>query len=132
MKYPEGWAQAGRGPDVTFSDKNNVVHILVQAAGGAAPSPATMLAELKRLKTAHRLSTFTAPAAIRLAQGPAIKSTYTTKSAPNAVTGKSVILIVDRYEMAHRGTRATVDLGSPKGVDNVDAYRLMINSFTWK
>jgi hypothetical protein len=45
------------------------------------------------------------------------------------VTGKSVKLIVDRYELGRGGTRATVDLGTPVGVDNVDAYRLMIQSF---
>jgi hypothetical protein len=50
---------------------------------------------------------------------------------PNPVTGKSVLLIVDRYELSIAGKRATVDLGTPKGVDNVDAYRMMINSFRW-
>jgi hypothetical protein len=43
-----------------------------------------------------------------------------------------VLLIVDRYELGSAGRRATVDLGTPKGVDNVDAYRKMINSFTWQ
>jgi hypothetical protein len=28
-------------------------------------------------------------------------------------------------------TTAVVDMGTPQGVDNVDAYRLMIESFTW-
>jgi len=45
--------------------------------------------------------------------------------------GKRVTLVVDRYELAANGKKATVDLGTPKGVDNVDAYRLMIESFRW-
>jgi hypothetical protein len=57
---------------------------------------------------------------------------YTTESAPNSVTGKRVKLIVDRYELAHAGRVATVDLGTPVGVDNVDAYRMMIESFRWR
>ena len=40
-------------------------------------------------------------------------------------------LIVDRYELTRGGHIATVDLGTPKGVDNVDAYRMMIESFRW-
>ena len=28
MKYPEGWAQQGSGPAVTFRDKNNIVRIV--------------------------------------------------------------------------------------------------------
>ncbi len=130
IKYPEGWTQRGTGADLTLSDKNNIAHIFVATAG--APSTASVSAELGRLKTAGRILTFAVPAAIHITQGPAIKSTYTTESAPSPVTGKSVVLIVDRYEFAHKGSRVTVDLGTPKGVDNVDAYRLMINSFAWR
>jgi hypothetical protein len=43
-----------------------------------------------------------------------------------------VTLVVDRYYLAHGGKRAVVDLGAPKGVDNVDAYRMMIESFRWR
>ena len=41
-------------------------------------------------------------------------------------------LVVDRYDLWHAGKRAVVDLGTPVGVDNVDAYRLMIQSFRWR
>ena len=60
-----------------------------------------------------------------------MKATYTTQSAPNPVTGKQVTLTVDRYELAHAGRVAIVDLGTPVGVDNVDAYKRMIESFKW-
>ena len=62
---------------------------------------------------------------------PAVKVTYTTISAPNPVTGKTTILMVDRYYMAHNGRLAVIDMGTPQGVDNVDAYRLMSESFAW-
>jgi hypothetical protein len=57
--------------------------------------------------------------------------TYTTQSAPNPVTGKQVTLMVDRYVLAHGRRVAVVDLGTPVGVDNVDAYRRMVESFKW-
>jgi hypothetical protein len=41
---------------------------------------------------------------------------------------KTVTLTVDRYEVVKGGRRAVVDLGTPVGVDNVDAYRMMIES----
>jgi hypothetical protein len=69
---------------------------------------------------------------VHISAGEAIKATYTTRSAPNPVTGKQVVLIVDRYELSKAGKRAIIDLGSPSGVDNVDAYRKMINSFRWQ
>ena len=48
------------------------------------------------------------------------------------MTGKRVTLLVDRYELASAGRVAVIDLGTPRGVDNVDAYRMMINSFRWR
>jgi hypothetical protein len=114
MKYPEGWAQQGAGAKVTFRDKNNIVRIDV----AHAPKPTA--------------ATVKGAQAITISGTPALKVAYTTQSAPNAVTGKRVTLVVDRYYLWRGGKRAVVDLGTPRGVDNVDAYRLMIESFTWR
>ena len=69
---------------------------------------------------------------VRIGASTAIRARYTTESAPNPVTGKRVTLIVDRYELGRGGRVAVVDLGTAVGVDNVDAYRMMIRSFTWR
>jgi hypothetical protein len=130
ISYPEGWTRKGAGNDVTFSDKNNIVHIVIAKA--APPTPAGVASELNGLKKSNPTLTFTPPVASQVKAGRAVKATYTTQSAPNPVTGKSVLLIVDRYELSRGGMRATVDLATPKGVDNVDAYRLIINSLRWK
>ena len=124
MKTPEGWTQSGGGKNVTFRDKNNIVRVIV--AGGPKPTVASVDQELASLKGAHLENP---PVALKIGGLPAVKAVYSTKSAPNPVTGKSVQLIVDRYELGRGGKRATVDLGTPVGVDNVDAYRLMIESF---
>lgn len=130
ISYPEGWTRKGATTDVTFSDKNNIVHIVITSAG--VVTPAGVAAELNQLKQSNPTLTFTAPTPIKVKAGPAVKATYTIRSAPNPVTGKSVLLIVDRYELSKAGKRVTVDLGTAKGVDNVDAYRRMINSFHWQ
>jgi len=130
VKYPEGWTQKGSGADVTFSDKNNVVHLVLRPGG--APSVASVTAELTRLRASAPTLRFRVPKAVHLTAGTGIKSTYTTRSTPSPVTGKSVTLIVDRYELARDGKRMTVDLGTAVGVDNVDAYRMIINSFAWR
>ncbi|MGZ4380999.1 MAG: hypothetical protein ACXVZ3_06230 [Gaiellaceae bacterium] len=124
MKYPEGWAQQGAGARVTFRDKDNVVRVVI--AKGTATA-ATIAHDLAALHGAH----------VRSGPGPAtipgaFKVVYTTESAPNPVTGKRVTLTVDRYYLPRGGRTAVVDLGTPVGVDNVDAYRLMIESFRWR
>ncbi|HEV7806377.1 MAG TPA: PsbP-related protein [Solirubrobacteraceae bacterium] len=130
IRYPEGWAQAGGGRDVTFRDKNNLVHIVV--ASGSAPTVSGVRSELTTLKRSSPTLQAQAPQQVTIKGKPMVKLVYTTRSAPNPVTGKRVTLLVDRYELAKNGKRATVELGTPRGVDNVDAYRMMIESFTWR
>jgi hypothetical protein len=125
IKYPEGWAQRGSGSNVTFRDKNNVIRAVTTQ--GAAWTKPTVAADLQTLKA--RLQG--GPQAITLSGKPAFKVVYRTVSAPNAVTGKRVTLTVDRYYLSKPGRRAVLDLGSPVGVDNVDAYRLISESFRW-
>ena len=129
IKYPEGWTQSGSGNDVTFRDKNNVVHVTVATA--AVPTRASVEGTVRALKSSTPTLTFTPAQAMSIASQPAVKLTYTTRSAPDPVTGRSVLLIVDRYALHRGGKVATVDLGTPQGVDNVDAYRKMIESFRW-
>lgn len=130
MKYPEGWTQSSSGRAVSFRDKNNLVRVLVKR--GVTPTASSVAAQLAALRRTIPSLTFTRPRPVTLTAGPAIRTRYTTETAPNPVTGKRVKLVVDRYELARGGRIAVVDLGTPVGVDNVDAYRMMIESFTWK
>jgi hypothetical protein len=127
ISYPEGWAQQGTGPSVGFHDKNNIVRIVVTR--GSLPTVGAARADLAT-KTGARIES--APGSLTLSGSPAIKVVYSTQSAPNPVTGKRVTLVVDRYYLAHAGRKAIIDLGTPRGVDNVDAYRQMIESFRWR
>ena len=124
MKYPEGWAQSGSGGKVTIRDKNNIVRIEIQ------PGPPPSLAKIKSDLAATAI--VGGPKNVTISGQSAIKVTYSTESAPNPVTGKRVTLVVDRYYVSHGSKVAIVDLGTAKGVDNIDAYRLMIESFRWK
>ncbi len=50
---------------------------------------------------------------------------------PDPVTGKSIPSTVDRYYVPGANGLAIVSLSTPDGVDNVDAFRQMIQSFGW-
>jgi hypothetical protein len=126
MKYPEGWAQRGKPAATVFQDKNNIVRVVVRR--GSLPT----VAQVRRDPSLRVARITSAPAPFTAGAVHAVKVVYTTRSAPNAVTGKRVTLAVDRYYVARGGRVATVDLGTPVGVDNVDAYRLMIESFRWR
>jgi hypothetical protein len=126
MKYPEGWAQQGSASAVTFRDKNNIVRIVI------TNGPVSVAYVRRGLKALTSVTLTGQPQLLTISGEPAVKAVYRTRSAPNAVTGKRVTLTVDRYYLSHAGKEAIVDLGTPVGVDNVDAYRLMIDSFRWR
>ena len=130
IRYPEGWARKGSANDVTFQDRANVIHVLV--AKGAPPTPAGASAEIAKLKRGDPSVRTGAPQELTIGGAPVIKLTYTRLSAPDPVTGKRLPLTIDRYEYAHGGKVAIVDLGTPKGVDNVDAYRMISETFRWR
>lgn len=129
MIYPEGWTVQQTPSEVSIKNKNNLVRIGVSR--GPVPTTASVQAQIVALQHSNPTLTAGTPQTVTLKSGPAVKVTYTTASAPNPVTGKRVTLMVDRYELAHAGRVAVVDLGTPTGVDNVDAYKRMIGSFKW-
>jgi hypothetical protein len=130
MLYPEGWTVQESASRVSITDKNNLVRISISR--GPAPTAASVQTQLAALKRSTPTLAAGTPHAATLKSGPAVKVTYTTQSAPNPVTGKQVTLTVDRYVLRHAGRVAVVDLGTPVGVDNIDAYRRMIESFKWQ
>lgn len=103
VKYPEGWTKSGTGKNLTFSDKDNTIHLVLST--GAPPVP---LHGGRAKLTIHKLGT------------------------PNPVTGKRPQLLIDRYVYGKGGKVAVLDLATPKGVDNVDAYKLISKSFHWQ
>src|SRR5205085_2478762 len=123
MQYPEGWVQGGSGADVTLRDKSNLVHIVVRR--GHAPRASDAARALNRQQRTTPSLHAGAPRPVIVGGASAVKVSYSTRSAPNPVTGKRVELIVDRYVLSGPGRYAVVDLGTPQGVDNVDAYRNM-------
>jgi hypothetical protein len=115
LTYPEGWTRIGGGRRLAFREKGNSVTLAVVRA--APPAPQGARSGPKRVKLKH---------------GSATKATYTRIGTPDPVTGKRPLLVIDRYVYSRSGRFATLDLASPRGVDNVDAYRMIANSFQWR
>lgn len=129
IRYPEGWARRGSGSDVTFREKANVIHVVVKP--GPAPSEASARAGVEALAKSDPTIKVKAAESLSLGGATARKVTYSRMSAPDPVTGKRLPLVIDRYEYGHGGKVAVADLATPVGVDNVDAYRMISESFRW-
>jgi hypothetical protein len=129
ISYPQGWARSGNGGQVTFQDKSNTVTIKV--APGQHPTPASVSAELKQEAVADPCLHAGQPQTTSAGPNQVVKVTYTTEGQKSPVTGQRPKITVDRYVYFKGGKVATVDLATPIGVDNVDAYRMISESFRW-
>src|SRR5262249_40808029 len=128
IRYPEGWARQGSGSEVTFREKANVIHIEIRS--GSSPNGSSAVRGLEQLKPSDAtVEVIGRPSG---GAGQPVKIGYSRQSTPDPVTGKRLKLVVDRYEYGKSGQVAVIDLETPVGVDNVDAYRLISKSFAWR
>lgn len=131
VKVPEGWTRTEAGGVVTFTDKFNSI-ALRSSAAATAPTVASV--------TAGGLSDVAPDATFRLIDikpvtrksGTGLLAVYEIGSTPNPVTGKQALLAVERYVFFHDGTLLTMTLSGAKGADNVDPWRIVSDSLTWK
>jgi hypothetical protein len=130
LKYPEGWTRKVNGSSTTFTDKGNSINASV--ASGSPATTASVTSQLAALKKSDPTLKPGKPQQVKINGTPVIKVTYTALGAKDPVTGKRLQIITDRYEYSKAGKVAILDLATPKGVDNVDAYRMISESFTWK
>jgi hypothetical protein len=129
VKYVEGW-QVTTGPDgVVVHDKDSSATVAV------VPSPS----DVKTYISGTDLPALGVQAGFKLLRQDVFKVgtraydhvAYDLLSPPDPVTGKQVPSILDRYYVPGAKGLAVVTLSTPVGVDNVDAFRLMIESFKW-
>lgn len=127
IKYPEGWVLTRTNYGVTFQDKDNKITVAIN--GGPPPTISSVSSEIRSISGAHVTAV---PHALNNAAGSNVAVTYEVDGTADAVTGKHPHLSVDRFELARNGKLAVLELASPVGVDNVDAYRLIAESFRWQ
>ena len=132
LEVPEGWARTGQRDHVHFQDKYNSVD--VQASNAQAALPTVDQAKqtlVQALENQARAVQVTSVERVTLPAGPAIHIAYTSNSDPNPVTGKQIRLENERYVLVNAGQQVALTFSAPQGADNVDAWRLMSQSFGW-
>lgn len=132
LRVPEGWARTdGPADSVQFTDKLNTIRVEVAAA---ATAPTVDTANALDLPAIRADATCFEPVTVDQVgrtSGPVVRIVYRADGRPDPVTGKVVHDDVQRYEFWRAGTEAIVTLSGPQGSDNVDAWRLVTDSFTW-
>ena len=128
IQYVEGWQVTSQSDGVVIRDKDSSETVAI--IGATDPSSYVSSTDLPGLQ---------AQAGFKLVKRDTVKVgtrtyvhlAYHLPAPPDPVTGKQVPSTVDRYYVPGPAGLAVVSLSTPDGVDNVDAFRQMIESFKW-
>ncbi|MEA2621475.1 MAG: hypothetical protein QOH61_385 [Chloroflexota bacterium] len=129
IQYVEGWqvTPTSDGVDIRDKDSRETVQVVPPVSDIAAYINGTDLPSLQQTDGFQLVKQDT----VKVSGKPIDHLSYKQLSPPDPVTGKRQQSIVDRYYVPGTNGMAIVTLSTPEGVDNVDAFRQMIESFTW-
>ena len=130
IQYVEGWQVTTRPDGVVIHDKDSseTVTVTKLPTDVAAYIKSTDLAALEAAAGFKVIKQDT----VKVAGATYDHLAYHVLSPADPVTGKQVPSTVDRYYVPGSSQLAIISLSTPDGVDNVDAFRQMIESFGWR
>ncbi|MFC8520346.1 hypothetical protein [Streptomyces sp. NPDC057257] len=132
VKVPEGWARTAQGSTTAFTDKLNTIRITATSAAKAPTVGSVTNTVVPQLRS--QVAKFAAPkvAEVNRHAGRVVRLTYQGDSARDPVTGKVVRDAFERYAFYRSGHEVDLTLSGPVNADNVDPWRIVSDSFTWR
>ncbi|MFI5971945.1 hypothetical protein [Streptomyces sp. NPDC051452] len=132
LKVPEGWARTSQGGTTAFTDKLNTVKITAVSASAAPTVRSVTDTVVPRLRS--QVPKFASPKVGEVTRhaGRVVLLTYQGDSVKDPVTGKVVRDAFERYAFYRAGHEVDLTLSGPVKADNVDPWRTVSDSFTWR
>ena len=130
LTTPEGWSRRIIATGAAFTDKYNIIQV-ESFTGRTAPTPASATLTVTTTMAKSKGFKFGKASTVKRKADSAVLVTYLVNSVPNAVTGKTLPVAVERYEFFRQGTSVVLTLSGAKGADNVDPWRTVTDSFRW-
>jgi len=129
IQYVEGWQVRTQQDGVAINDKDSSETVAVVPP----------VADIPSYVSSTDLPSLQGQAGFKLIKQNTVKVrgasyqhlVYHILSPADPVTGKQIPSTADRYYVPGPAHLAIVTLSTPDGVDNVDAFRQMIESFRW-
>ena len=132
IEVPEGWTRTDAPSHEHWQSKFISVDVRVLDRT-SAPTPASARAdEVPALQRTSPCITLGDVSSVSRKSGAVIRVAYKADSEPEPVTGKVVRDDVERYEYWHAGKEVVVTLAAPVGSDNVDVWRRITDSLSWR
>lgn len=131
LEYPEGWVQHRADGVTTFTQNFNRIAVTSTARAAAPTTASVERIDVPKLRSTPGFKLVKVDTVPRSA-GTAIRIVYESSSTPDPVTMKRVALDAERYLFWRHGKVVTITLETPRGSDNVDAWRTITNSLAWR
>lgn len=128
IQYVEGWQVTPQVDGVIVRDKDSSETVTIVPLQDVPAYVATTDLPALQAMTGFKLDK---QDTVKVGPTSYVHLVFHRASPPDPVTGKQVPSTVDRYYVPGPGGLAVVSLSTPDGVDNVDAFRQMIESFRW-
>ena len=132
VTVPEGWSRQQDSGAVIFTDKLNRIRLETDGTPAAPTVASVTQTDLPPIRAAAQHFEAGSVIAVKRRAGTAVLATYRADAPPDPVTGKVVHDDVARYVFWKDGTAVVLTLSCPKGADNVDPWRIVTDSFTWR
>jgi hypothetical protein len=132
VTVPEGWSQSSTGEATTFTDKLNAAKFEEMSPAIAPTVQSAQKDIVPQLAKDHPGFALTDVVAVTRAGGSAVLIRYEQDAAVNDVTTTAGKEAVEEYLFWKAGTMVTVTLTSPVGADNVDPWREITDTFSWR
>lgn len=129
IEYVEGWQVTPQADGVVIRDKDSSENVTIVRP---APDVLSYVAntDLPALRAQPGFELI-GQDTVDVGSVKYVHLAYRVTSPPDPVTGKRVPQVADRYYAPGPQALAIITLATPDGVDNIDAFRQMIESFKW-
>ena len=128
IQYVEGWQVTSQPDGAVIRDKDSSETVAIVAP--TDPAGYVTSTDLPALQAQAGFKLIKQDT-VKVGSNQYVHLAYHLPAPPDPVTGKQVPSMVDRYYVPGPGGLAIVSLSTPDGVDNVDAFHQMIQSFKW-
>ncbi len=134
VQYVEGWAvQPGTNGDVSITDIDSAELVAVQELPSGDLTQYVSSTDEAQLQAQTQDYQRTDLKTVTVNGQSVVELDYSATSAPDAVTNKTRSIVGQRYYIPSPSNKlAILTLITPDGVDNVDAFRQILESFTWQ
>ncbi len=132
LKVPEGWSRTDGATATSFTDKLNSIEIQVSTVSTPPTEASVRAVDVPKLGQTSAKFALGSISTVARKGGSAILTTYQVDSPPDNVTGKVVRDAVERYTFFKGTTRVDLLLIAPTNADNVDPWRTVSDSVTFR